>query len=128
MQALALSYFLGGIVTTPEQMFGVRVLQGFAAGLWSACLAIATSLVPIGKAGRELGHYAGRTDLRQRHWSACRRFIGNAVWHACLILRCRWVTDDYYDGIYVLHSRAAEGETEKACSQAAGTKSFYSSL
>ena len=48
---LALSYFLGGIVTTPEQMFGVRVLQGFAAGLWSACLAIATSLVPIEKLG-----------------------------------------------------------------------------
>ena len=101
---LALSYFFGGIVTTPEQMFGVRVLQGFAAGLWSACLAIATSLVPM-----------------ECHWSAFRRFIGNAVWHACLILRCRWVTDDYYAGIYVLHSRAAEGGAEKACSQAAGT-------
>lgn len=52
---LALSYFLGGIVTTPEQMFGVRVLQGFAAGLWSACLAIATSLVPMEKLGVSLG-------------------------------------------------------------------------
>ena len=89
---LALSYFLGGIVTTPEQMFGVRVLQGFAAGLWSACLAIATSLVPMEKLGVSLG-----------------------------ILRCRWVTDDYYAGIYVLHSRAAEGGAEKACGQAAGT-------
>ncbi|MCI7675852.1 MAG: MFS transporter [Phascolarctobacterium sp.] len=52
---LALSYFLGGIVTTPEQMFGVRVLQGFAAGLWSVCLAIATSLVPMDKLGVSLG-------------------------------------------------------------------------
>lgn len=52
---LALSYFLGGIVTSPEQMFGVRVLQGFAAGLWSVCLAIATSLVPLEKLGVSLG-------------------------------------------------------------------------
>lgn len=52
---LALSYFLGGVVTSPEQMFGVRVLQGFAAGLWSVCLAIATSLVPLEKLGVSLG-------------------------------------------------------------------------
>ena len=56
---LALSYFLGGIVTTPEQMFGVRVLQGFAAGLWSACLAIATSLVPMEKLGLTCGNVIG---------------------------------------------------------------------
>lgn len=52
---LAISYFLGGLVTTPAQMFGVRVLQGFAAGLWSVCLAIATSLVPMEKLGVSLG-------------------------------------------------------------------------
>lgn len=52
---LAISYFLGGIVTTPLQMFGVRVIQGFAAGLWSVCLAIATSLVPLDKLGVSLG-------------------------------------------------------------------------
>ncbi len=52
---LAISYFLGGIVTTPLQMFGVRVIQGFAAGLWSVCLAIATSLVPMEKLGVSLG-------------------------------------------------------------------------
>ena len=33
----------------------LRVLQGFAAGLWSACLAIATSLVPMEKLGVSLG-------------------------------------------------------------------------
>lgn len=52
---LALSYYLGGVVTSPEQMFCVRVLQGFAAGLWSVCLAIATSLVPMEKLGVSLG-------------------------------------------------------------------------
>lgn len=52
---LALSYFLGGLVSSPEQMFCVRVLQGFAAGLWSVCLAIATSLVPMEKLGVSLG-------------------------------------------------------------------------
>ena len=52
---LAVSYYLGGIVTTPEEMFGVRVLQGFAAGLWSVCLAIATSFIPPEKLGVSLG-------------------------------------------------------------------------
>lgn len=52
---LAISYLLGAIVTSPEQMFGVRVLQGFAAGLWSVCLAIATSSVPMDKLGTSLG-------------------------------------------------------------------------
>ena len=31
---LAITYFLGSIVQTPWQLFGVRVLQGLAAGLW----------------------------------------------------------------------------------------------
>lgn len=52
---LALSYLLGGLVTSPEQMVAVRVVQGFAAGLWSVCLAIATSSVPVGKLGMSLG-------------------------------------------------------------------------
>ncbi len=52
---LSLAYFLGGIVTSPEQMFCVRVFQGFAAGLWSVCLAIATSSVPMNKLGMSLG-------------------------------------------------------------------------
>lgn len=52
---LAIAYLLGAVVTTPEQMFGVRVLHGFAAGLWSVCLAIATSTVPLDKLGVSLG-------------------------------------------------------------------------
>ena len=52
---LAIVYLLGAVVTSPEQMFCVRVLHGFAAGLWSVCLAIATSSVPIDKLGVSLG-------------------------------------------------------------------------
>ena len=52
---LALSYFLGGVVAGPEQMFMVRALQGFAAGLWSVCLAICTSSVPVARLGVSLG-------------------------------------------------------------------------
>ena len=52
---LALSYFLGGLVASPLQMFLVRALQGFAAGLWSVCLTICTSTVPMDKLGQSLG-------------------------------------------------------------------------
>ncbi len=52
---LSLAYFLGALVVSPEQMFCVRILQGFAAGLWSVCLAIATSAVPMDKIGMSLG-------------------------------------------------------------------------
>ena len=45
---LALSYFLGGIVTTPEQMFGVRVLQA----LLPACGVRAWLLLPAGADGK----------------------------------------------------------------------------
>ena len=31
---IAISYLLGGIVTSPEQLIIVRVFQGFASGLW----------------------------------------------------------------------------------------------
>ncbi len=52
---LALSYFLGGLVASPWQLFLVRALQGFAAGLWSVCLTICTSSVPMHKLGQSLG-------------------------------------------------------------------------
>lgn len=52
---LSIVYLLGAVVTSPEQMFCVRVLHGFAAGLWSVCLAIATSSVPLDKLGVSLG-------------------------------------------------------------------------
>lgn len=52
---LAISYFLGSIVTTPEQMFIVRGIQGLAAGLVSVCLALASSFVPPHRLGLGLG-------------------------------------------------------------------------
>lgn len=52
---LAITYFLGGIVTSPEQLFMVRVLQGFAAGLWASELAIISASVPMEKLGLSLG-------------------------------------------------------------------------
>ncbi len=39
---LAISYFLGGIVTSPEQLTLMRLFQGFASGLWPMDLAIMT--------------------------------------------------------------------------------------
>ena len=52
---LAITYFLGSIVQTPWQLFGVRILQGLSAGLWPAQLAIATSVIPHKKIGFCMG-------------------------------------------------------------------------
>ena len=46
---LAISYGLGGIVQNEWQLLAMRAFQGFAAGLWPACLAILSSSVPIFK-------------------------------------------------------------------------------
>ena len=43
---LAISYGLGGIVQNEWQLLAMRAFQGFAAGLWPACLAILSSSVP----------------------------------------------------------------------------------
>ena len=42
---LAITYFLGGLVTNPWELLGVRFIQGLSAGLWPALLA-ATLLLP----------------------------------------------------------------------------------
>ncbi|MBP2630006.1 MAG: transporter [Firmicutes bacterium] len=52
---LSIVYFLGGCVTSPEQLFLVRLLQGFANGLWPANLSIISSSVPKEKLGVSLG-------------------------------------------------------------------------
>ena len=43
---LAITYFLGGIVTNPWELFGVRFIQGLSAGLWPALLAIISASSP----------------------------------------------------------------------------------
>lgn len=56
---LAVSYFLGGIVQTPEQLVAMRMFQGFASGLWPMDLAIMTLYAPSKKLGFCLGIMQG---------------------------------------------------------------------
>ena len=56
---LSVSYFLGGIVQTPEQLVLMRAFQGFAAGLWPMDLAIMTLVAPPDKLGFCLGTMQG---------------------------------------------------------------------
>ena len=52
---LSVSYFLGGVVSSPMELIGMRVFQGFAAGLWPMDLAIMTMYAPPDKLGVCLG-------------------------------------------------------------------------
>lgn len=52
---LTIAYFLGGIVTTPLQLFGMRVVQGFANGFLPMVLAIASASAPSNRLGYALG-------------------------------------------------------------------------
>ena len=52
---LAISYLLGGIVETPMQLFLARAFQGFASGLWPACLVILSAYTPKSKIGLSMG-------------------------------------------------------------------------
>lgn len=52
---LSISYGLGGLVQDEWQLLAVRAFQGFAAGLWPACLAIISSSVPKERLGLSLG-------------------------------------------------------------------------
>ena len=56
---LAITYFLCGIVETPTQLVIARMLQGFAAGLWPAELAIMSSYAPKEKLGLSMGVMQG---------------------------------------------------------------------
>ena len=52
---IALSYFLASQVTTPLQLVLVRALQGFAAGLWPASLALMSAYAPKNRVGLCMG-------------------------------------------------------------------------
>lgn len=56
---LSISYFLGGIVTTPLELTFMRMFQGFASGLWPMELAIMTTYAPPKKLGICLGVMQG---------------------------------------------------------------------
>lgn len=52
---LALAYTLAGLVTSPFQLFLVRGLQGFAAGLISVFMSVVGSIAPADKLGVSMG-------------------------------------------------------------------------
>lgn len=52
---LAITYFLGGIVRTPFELFLVIAFQGIASGLWPACLVMMSACVPKNKLGISMG-------------------------------------------------------------------------
>lgn len=52
---LALVYFLGSLVQSPQQLLLMRILQGFANGFVPASMAIVTSSAPEHKMGYSLG-------------------------------------------------------------------------
>ena len=56
---LSISYFLGGIVQSPEQLTLMRLFQGFASGLWPMDLAIMTLYAPASRLGLCLGIMQG---------------------------------------------------------------------
>ncbi|MDR3561846.1 MAG: MFS transporter [Negativicutes bacterium] len=53
--SLGTVYFLGSLVRTPEELFLVRLLQGFAAGFVPAAMALVSSSAPEDKMGFSLG-------------------------------------------------------------------------
>lgn len=52
---IGVSYFLGGIVTGPLQLMGMRAVQGFANGYMPAAMALIASSAPKQKLGEYLG-------------------------------------------------------------------------
>ena len=52
---IAITYCLEGIVQTPFQLFLARAFQGFAAGLWPACLVLLSAYTPKKKLGFAMG-------------------------------------------------------------------------
>lgn len=56
---LAITYFLGGLVTNPWELLGVRFIQGLSAGLWPALLAIISVESPKLKLGFCMGVMQG---------------------------------------------------------------------
>lgn len=56
---LAITYFLCGVVSSPIQLVMARILQGFAAGLWPAELAIMSAYAPKEKLGFCMGVMQG---------------------------------------------------------------------
>lgn len=102
---LAVSYGLGGIVQNEWPLFFMRAFQGFAAGLWPACLALMASYAPQNRlgfcmsimqgamtAGGVLGPLAGGTLA---HWFGMRMtfFLGAAFLFMITIILMIYIKD-----------------------------------
>ena len=68
---LALCYTLGGLVTAPIQLLGVRILQGFANGYLPVIMSIG----------------------RHRQWPVNWRFLGAYLWLSCFVYYRRLLFD-----------------------------------
>ena len=75
---LAISYGLSGFVQDEWQLLGVRCFQGFAAGIWPACLAILSSTVPKEKLGISLGTMQGAMTAGGVLGPLCGGFLAEA--------------------------------------------------
>lgn len=82
---LAITYFLGGLVTNPWELLGVRFIQGLSAGLWPALLAIISVESPKLKLGFCMGVMQGgmtRAACSGRCSAACWRINSVCVWRS----------------------------------------------
>lgn len=80
---LGLVYFLGSLVTSPQQLFLVRILQGFANGFFPACLAIVSSSAPR----EQLGFSLGLVQTGQIIGSVLGPLLGGSLAH---VIGMRW--------------------------------------
>lgn len=83
---LSISYFLGGIVTSPLELTFMRMFQGFALlGLWPMELAIMTTYAPPKKLGICLGVMQGSPTAGGIIGSLFGGILAEA-WHAPVLL------------------------------------------
>lgn len=73
--ALTVTYFIGGLVTSPQQLFGMRVLQGFANGFLPMVLAMASASAPR----KQLGYALGIVQTGQIIGSVLGPLMGGAI-------------------------------------------------
>ncbi len=121
---LSVSYGLGGIVQNEWQLLFMRAFQGFAAGLWPACLALMASYAPQQKlgfcmsimqgamtAGGVLGPLAGGSLA---HWFGMRMtfFLGAAFLFAITIILMLYIKEPPKKASAKSESKTAESREE----------------
>lgn len=102
---LAVSYALGGMVQNEWQLLAMRAFQGFAAGLWPACLAIMACYAPRDRLGFCLGIMQGAMTaggvlgplcggvLAEAFGMRMTFFLGAAALFVIVVLLVLWVKE-----------------------------------